>query len=83
MEVFLNCPLEVCLSRDPKGLYRKALAGEIKNFTGIDDPFEVPRNAEIEIRPDCDSPDKCLEDILHSLERLQRILPLGMKILSN
>jgi adenylylsulfate kinase len=83
VEVFLNCPLEVCLSRDPKGLYRKALAGEIKNFTGIDDPFEIPRSAEIEIKPYCGSPTKCLEDILQSLERLQRILPLGMKILSN
>ncbi|MBW2085251.1 MAG: adenylyl-sulfate kinase, partial [Deltaproteobacteria bacterium] len=38
IEVFLDCPLEICVERDPKGLYRKALAGEIKHFTGIDDP---------------------------------------------
>jgi adenylylsulfate kinase len=80
VEVFLNCPLEVCLGRDPKGLYRKALAGEIKNFTGIDDPFEVPATAEIEVKPFCDSPNKCLEDILNSLERLNRIKPAGLKI---
>src|SRR5665647_667055 len=41
-EVYLNCPLEVCISRDPKGLYRQALAGEIQHFTGIDDVFETP-----------------------------------------
>ena len=46
VEVYLNCPLEVCISRDPKGLYRKAMAGEIQHFTGIDDPFE-PRRGRI------------------------------------
>ena len=46
IEVFVDCPLEVCESRDPKGLYKKARAGEIKEFTGIDAPYEVPENAE-------------------------------------
>ena len=47
VEVFVDTPLEVCESRDPKGLYKKARAGEIKNFTGIDDPYEAPNAAEL------------------------------------
>ena len=47
IEVFVKCPLEICERRDVKGLYAKARAGEIKNFTGIDDPYEEPENAEI------------------------------------
>ena len=52
IEVFVDCTLEVAESRDPKGLYKKARAGEIKNFTGIDDPYEVPNNAEIHLHTD-------------------------------
>ncbi|MDA8963384.1 adenylyl-sulfate kinase [Pseudomonadales bacterium] len=47
IEVFIDVPLDVAESRDPKGLYKKARAGEIKNFTGIDDPYEAPTNAEV------------------------------------
>lgn len=47
IEVYVECPLEVCEQRDPKGLYKKARAGEIKGFTGIDDPYEPPENPEI------------------------------------
>ncbi len=47
VEVFVDTPLEICESRDPKGLYKKARAGEIKGFTGIDDPYEPPLNAEL------------------------------------
>lgn len=49
VEVFVNCPLEVCEQRDVKGLYAKARAGEISNFTGITSPFEAPQNPDIEI----------------------------------
>lgn len=49
VEVFVNCPLEECEKRDVKGLYQKAREGKIKNFTGIDSPFEAPINADIEI----------------------------------
>lgn len=49
VEVFVNCPLEECEKRDVKGLYQKAREGKIKNFTGIDSPFERPENADIEI----------------------------------
>lgn len=47
LEVFVDTPLEVCQQRDPKGLYKKALAGEIKNFTGISDPYEAPESPEV------------------------------------
>ena len=49
IEVYVNTPLEVCEARDVKGLYKKARAGEIENFTGIDSPYEIPLNPQIEI----------------------------------
>jgi len=52
IEVFVDCSLAVAESRDPKGLYKKARAGEIKNFTGIDDPYEPPTNPEIHLKTD-------------------------------
>jgi len=52
VEVFVDCALSVAEERDPKGLYKKARAGEIKNFTGIDDPYEAPDNPEIHLRTD-------------------------------
>ncbi|MGI9234292.1 MAG: adenylyl-sulfate kinase [Woeseiaceae bacterium] len=52
VEVFVDCALEVAEDRDPKGLYKKARAGEIKNFTGIDDPYEAPENPEIHLNTD-------------------------------
>ncbi len=52
IEVYVECPLEEAEKRDPKGLYKKARAGEIKNFTGIDDPYEAPLNPELVIRSD-------------------------------
>ena len=52
IEVFIDCTLEVAEKRDPKGLYKKARAGEIKNFTGIDDPYEPPQNPEIHLHTD-------------------------------
>ncbi len=48
--VFIDCPIEKCIERDVKGLYEKALSGEIKNFTGISDPFEVPKNTDLTIK---------------------------------
>lgn len=52
IEVFVDCSLEVAEQRDPKGLYKKARAGEIKGFTGIDDPYEAPEQAEIHLHTD-------------------------------
>jgi len=52
IEVFVDCPLATAETRDPKGLYKKARAGEIKNFTGIDDPYEAPKDPEIHLHSD-------------------------------
>ena len=50
IEIFVNTPIDECIERDPKGLYKKALNGEIKGFTGIDAPYQEPQNPEIEIK---------------------------------
>ena len=47
VEVYTKCPIDVCIKRDVKGMYKKALAGKIKNFTGVDDPYEEPENPEV------------------------------------
>jgi adenylylsulfate kinase len=52
LEVFVDAPLDVVIDRDVKGMYKKALAGEIKNFTGISDPFEAPASPDIHVRTD-------------------------------
>jgi bifunctional enzyme CysN/CysC len=52
VEVFVDTPIELCEARDPKGLYRRARAGELKGFTGIDDPYEAPHRPELVLRPD-------------------------------
>jgi len=52
LEVFVDAPIEVCEQRDPKGLYKKARAGEIKGFTGIDDPYEAPAKPELVLKPE-------------------------------
>jgi adenylyl-sulfate kinase len=69
-EVYCECPLEVLQSRDPKGLYKKALAGEIKNFTGVDDPYEAPIAPEVHLRTDRQSPEECEAIILGRLREL-------------
>ena len=70
IEVFINTPFEVCEKRDVKGLYKKARAGEIKNFTGIDAPFETPLNPAIVVKTADESIDKSAQQIL------EYILPL-------
>jgi adenylylsulfate kinase len=68
VEVYVNAPLNVCESRDVKGLYAKARAGEIKNFTGIDDPYEAPLNPEVECRTDLESVEESVSKIMSHLE---------------
>lgn len=63
LEIYVNTPLEICERRDVKGLYAKARKGEIKNFTGIDSPFEAPENSDYEI----DTSDSDLDEIVDSL----------------
>lgn len=70
VEVFVKCPIEVLAERDVKGLYKKALAGEIKNFTGVDDPYEEPLSAEIVIETDTETPDESARRILAKLEEM-------------
>ena len=52
LEIYINAPLDVCESRDVKGLYQKARRGELKEFTGIDSPYEAPEQPDLEIRTD-------------------------------
>jgi len=69
IEVFVDCSLEAAESRDPKGLYKKARAGEIKNFTGIDDPYEAPTAPEIHLRSDQMSLQEEVDIILAELRK--------------
>jgi len=68
IEVFVNTPLELCEKRDPKGLYKKARAGEIANFTGIDSAYEPPEAAEIEIKTDQMSAEEAADMVVAYLE---------------
>lgn len=74
LEIYIDCPLDVAESRDPKGLYRKARAGEIKNFTGIDAPYEAPLNPELVLKTaesTVDAEVQALVDLLHERGYLQ------------
>ncbi|MGI8527155.1 MAG: sulfate adenylyltransferase subunit CysN [Pseudolabrys sp.] len=66
-EVFIDTPLEECIKRDPKGLYIKALAGQIKNFTGVDAPYEIPQNPELHLKTIGRTPNEIVEDVLRVL----------------
>ena len=75
VEVYVQCPLETLIERDPKGLYAKALAGEIENFTGISDPYEEPEYAEIVVHTDRETVNESLNRILSRLDELGRLGP--------
>ncbi|GAH52050.1 unnamed protein product [marine sediment metagenome] len=68
--VYVKCSLEVCEQRDPKGMYKKARAGEIKNFTGIDHPFEEPNTPDIIIETDKQTIEECKNTILISIKKM-------------
>jgi len=68
VEVWIDCPVNVAETRDPKGLYKKARAGEIKEFTGISAPYEEPKHAEIHIRTDQTSVDEAVKMIVDYLD---------------
>lgn len=70
VEVFCDAPLEVLIDRDVKGLYRKALAGEIKEFTGVSDPYEPPEHPEVVVHTDRESVEESLQRILETLRKL-------------
>ena len=67
IEVFVDTPLEVCEQRDPKGLYKKARAGEIKGFTGIDDPYEAPEAPELTLAAAEKTPDQLADEVFDYL----------------
>ena len=69
IEVYINAPLDVCESRDPKGLYKKARAGLIPEFTGISAPYEEPMSPELELRTDLYDVDACAEQVLSYLDK--------------
>jgi adenylyl-sulfate kinase len=69
VEVFVNTPLEICEQRDIKGLYKKARRGEIKNFTGVSDPYDNPQNPDIEIFTEKSSPDECADQVINYLKK--------------
>jgi adenylylsulfate kinase len=68
VEIYVKCPLEICEQRDVKGLYEKARRGVVKQFTGIDDPYEEPENPEIILETDKVNLEQCVDEILNFLE---------------
>ncbi|MFH0793086.1 MAG: adenylyl-sulfate kinase [bacterium] len=70
VEVYCKCPIEVLTDRDVKGLYKRALAGEIKGFTGVDDPYEAPENPEVVCETDKESPEQSVQKIWDTLVAL-------------
>lgn len=72
-EIFVSTPLEVCEQRDVKGLYAKARAGEIKNFTGVNAPFEIPEDANLEINTTSRSVVDCIDEIIKNISPIIQI----------
>jgi adenylylsulfate kinase len=70
VEVYVRCSLDSCMKRDPKGLYKKALAGEIKDMTGLQDPYEEPLNPDLVVDTDSKSIEDCTDAILGKLQRI-------------
>lgn len=68
-EIYVYCPLEECIRRDPKGLYKKALRGEIKHFTGISDPYEPPENPDLVLNTYKDSVETNVEKVLEAVRK--------------
>jgi len=70
MEIFVKCPMEVCAKRDVKGLYKKAMAGEIKNFTGVSDPYEDPINPHVICETDKETVEESAHKVVLQMEAL-------------
>lgn len=82
LEIYVKCSLEVCIKRDPKGLYRRALAGEIKYMTGLDDPYEPPTSPELTIDTERESIETSAARVLSLIEEVIGIKTTPMKQLS-
>jgi adenylyl-sulfate kinase len=76
VEVHMECPLEVLITRDVKGLYKKAIAGEIQHFTGVNDPYEPPPSPELTIHSDQETPEQGVKRIWEKLQHLGFLSPL-------
>ena len=76
IEIFVDAPLEVCAERDVKGLYKKAFAGEIPQFTGVSDPYEPPASPELHIKTHEEEPNESARRVVARLEELGYLLPL-------
>jgi bifunctional enzyme CysN/CysC len=74
VEIFIDTPLGVCMARDPKGLYRRAVAGEIKNFTGVDSPYEIPESPELTLSTEVLSAEESAERVVAYLKE-RRFVP--------
>jgi adenylylsulfate kinase len=73
LEIFVDAPLEVCEARDPKGLYKKARAGELKGFTGIDDPYEAPAKPELVLDAGTKTAEALADEVIAYLEKTGKI----------
>ena len=73
VEIFVDAPIEVCEVRDPKGLYKKARAGELKGFTGIDDPYEAPLKPELHLNAGTKTADMLADEVLACHQALGKI----------
>lgn len=73
IEVYVECPLEVCAGRDRSGIYEKAKKGEVRHFTGVDEPYEPPHNPELHIKADKKTPDEAADEIIGYLEAKELI----------
>jgi adenylylsulfate kinase len=69
VEIFVDAPVEVCEERDPRGLYKKARAGQLKGFTGVDDPYEPPNTPQIHVHTDKTTVEQCAQTVLRYLEK--------------
>lgn len=76
IEVFTRCPVDVCIQRDVKGMYKKALRGEIKNFTGVDDPYEEPEHPELIVDTNSETLEESVHKVLMTLNKLGYISKL-------
>ncbi|WXG40370.1 MAG: adenylyl-sulfate kinase [Candidatus Freyarchaeum deiterrae] len=76
VEVWVKCPLEECIRRDPKGLYQKAIKGELNDLTGIQEPYEEPLNPEVTVDTSQESLEESVNKILKKLENLGYIPPI-------
>ena len=75
IEVFVDCPVEVCAQRDVKGLYKKAFTGEIEHFTGVSDPYEPPAAPELVLKTDEETPGESARKVIAKLEELGYLWP--------